>query len=69
MRSYSALTPGGSFQRVVTIRSSMEGTMWQITYGRLARFAAVAPLLCAGITTYSPLRHWNAGPGKKVWSK
>lgn len=25
-----------------------------------------APLLCAGITTYSPLRHWNAGPGRKV---
>ncbi|MEU6319617.1 NAD(P)-dependent alcohol dehydrogenase [Streptomyces sp. NPDC047009] len=25
-----------------------------------------APLLCAGVTTYSPLRHWNAGPGKKV---
>ncbi|BBY78232.1 NADP-dependent alcohol dehydrogenase C 2 [Mycolicibacterium parafortuitum] len=25
-----------------------------------------APLLCAGITTYSPLRHWNAGPGKTV---
>ena len=25
-----------------------------------------APLLCAGITTYSPLKHWNAGPGKKV---
>ena len=28
--------------------------------------AAAAPLLCAGITTYSPLRHWNAGPGKRV---
>jgi len=28
--------------------------------------AAVAPLLCAGITTYSPLRYWNVGPGKKV---
>ena len=28
--------------------------------------ASVAPLLCAGITTYSPLRHWGAGPGKKV---
>ncbi|GAB3959344.1 NAD(P)-dependent alcohol dehydrogenase [Actinoallomurus acanthiterrae] len=28
--------------------------------------AAAAPLLCAGITTYSPLRHWAAGPGKKV---
>ena len=25
-----------------------------------------APLLCAGITTYSPLSHWGAGPGKKV---
>jgi len=30
------------------------------------QLAAVAPLLCAGITTYSPLRHWNVGPGKKV---
>ena len=28
--------------------------------------AAVAPLLCAGITLYSPLKHWKAGPGKKV---
>lgn len=28
--------------------------------------AAVAPLLCAGITTYSPLRHWKVGPGQKV---
>ena len=28
--------------------------------------AAAAPLLCAGITTYSPLRHWKAGPGKRV---
>ena len=28
--------------------------------------AATAPLLCAGITTYSPLKHWHAGPGKKV---
>jgi uncharacterized zinc-type alcohol dehydrogenase-like protein len=27
---------------------------------------AAAPLLCAGITLYSPLKHWNAGPGKKV---
>ncbi|WP_075791840.1 NAD(P)-dependent alcohol dehydrogenase [Massilia putida] len=31
-----------------------------------AQLAAVAPLLCAGITTWSPLRHWNAGPGKTV---
>lgn len=28
--------------------------------------SVAAPILCAGITTYSPLRHWGAGPGKKV---
>jgi alcohol dehydrogenase (NADP+) len=28
--------------------------------------ASAAPLLCAGITVYSPLKHWNAGPGKKI---
>src|SRR5688500_10450961 len=28
--------------------------------------AAAAPLLCAGITTYAPLRRWGAGPGKQV---
>jgi uncharacterized zinc-type alcohol dehydrogenase-like protein len=30
------------------------------------QLAAVAPLLCAGITTYSPLHHWKVGPGMKV---
>lgn len=30
------------------------------------RYPGVAPLLCAGITTYSPLRHWNVGEGSKV---
>src|SRR3546814_550276 len=29
-------------------------------------FEKVAPLLCAGITTYSPLAHWNAGPATRV---
>jgi len=28
--------------------------------------ASAAPLLCAGITTYSPLRHWKVGPGQKA---
>jgi uncharacterized zinc-type alcohol dehydrogenase-like protein len=28
--------------------------------------AVAAPLLCAGITTYSPLKHWNAAPGRKI---
>ena len=31
-----------------------------------ANLAAVAPLLCAGITTYSPLAHWKVGPGQRV---
>jgi uncharacterized zinc-type alcohol dehydrogenase-like protein len=30
------------------------------------KLAAVAPLLCAGITTFSPLKHWKVGPGKRV---
>ena len=30
------------------------------------KLEGVAPLMCAGITLYSPLKHWNAGPGKKV---
>lgn len=29
-------------------------------------YQAAAPLLCAGITTYSPLAHWQAGPGQRV---
>ena len=33
---------------------------------RREELAGVAPLLCAGITTWSPLRHWQVGPGKKV---
>ena len=31
-----------------------------------AKLEAVAPLLCAGITTYSPLRHWKVGKGSRV---
>lgn len=34
--------------------------------GHKDNLAAVAPLLCAGITTYSPLRHWKVGPGQTV---
>jgi len=66
--TYNGATPdapghtlGGYSQRIVVddkfvlkIRHSAE------------QLAAAAPLLCAGITTWSPLRHWNVGPGKKV---
>ena len=38
----------------------------RVSHAEPAQLAAVAPLLCAGITTYSPLSHWKVGPGQKV---
>jgi len=54
-------TLGGYSQRIVV----HERYVLRIRHPE-EQLAAVAPLLCAGITTYSPLKHWNAGPGKKV---
>ena len=54
-------TLGGYAQQIVV----EQRFVLKIRHGE-DQLAAVAPLLCAGITTYSPLRHWNAGPGKKV---
>ncbi|CCG40451.1 NAD(P)-dependent alcohol dehydrogenase [Magnetospirillum molischianum] len=54
-------TLGGYSQRIVV----SEKFVLKIRHPE-EQLAAVAPLLCAGITTYSPLRHWKAGPGKKV---
>ncbi len=54
-------TLGGYSQRIVVD----QGFVLHIRHPG-EQLAAVAPLLCAGITTYSPLRHWKAGPGKKV---
>jgi alcohol dehydrogenase (NADP+) len=54
-------TLGGYSQRIV-VRDKF---VLKITHPH-DQLAAVAPLLCAGITTWSPLRHWNVGPGKKV---
>ncbi|OYD83903.1 NAD(P)-dependent alcohol dehydrogenase [Azospirillum brasilense] len=54
-------TLGGYSQRIVV----HERYVLRITHPE-DQLAAVAPLLCAGITTYSPLKHWKAGPGKKV---
>ena len=59
-RKTKELTKGGYSQRVVVD----EAFVLRIPEGLDP--AAAAPLLCAGITTYSPLRHWKAGPGKKV---
>ncbi|HEY8593042.1 MAG TPA: NAD(P)-dependent alcohol dehydrogenase [Sphingomicrobium sp.] len=54
-------TVGGYSQRIVV----SDRFVLKVTHPQ-NQLAAVAPLLCAGITTWSPLRHWNAGPGKKV---
>ncbi|MGE5547686.1 MAG: NAD(P)-dependent alcohol dehydrogenase [Solirubrobacterales bacterium] len=54
-------TLGGYSQRIVV----SDKFVLKIRHPK-EQLAAVAPLLCAGITTYSPLRHWKAGPGKKV---
>ncbi|AKG36312.1 NAD(P)-dependent alcohol dehydrogenase [Paenibacillus durus] len=53
-------TYGGYSQKIVVT----EGFVVRIP-DRL-NLDVASPLLCAGITTYSPLKHWNAGPGKKV---
>lgn len=55
-----ANTYGGYSQQVVV----KEGFVCGIPEG--IELDVAAPLLCAGITTYSPLKRWNAGPGKKV---
>jgi alcohol dehydrogenase (NADP+) len=54
-------TLGGYSQRIVVD----EHFVFEIAHGE-DQLAAVAPLLCAGITTYSPLKRWGAGPGRKV---
>ena len=54
-------TLGGYAQRIVVD----ESFVLRVSHPE-DQLAAAAPLLCAGITLYSPLRHWQAGPGKKV---
>ncbi|WP_019833040.1 NAD(P)-dependent alcohol dehydrogenase [Sphingomonas sp. PR090111-T3T-6A] len=66
--TYNGATPdapghtlGGYSQRIVV----SDKFVLKISHPQ-EQLAAAAPLLCAGITTWSPLRHWKAGPGKKV---
>ena len=55
-----SITQGGYSTHIVVVEDFVLSVPESIPY------EAAAPLLCAGITTYSPLAHWNAGPGKKV---
>ncbi|MGP3756847.1 NAD(P)-dependent alcohol dehydrogenase [Streptomyces sp. IBSNAI001] len=66
IRTYNCLdrsgqyTQGGYSEKIVVD----EGYVLRIPDG--IPLESAAPLLCAGITLYSPLRHWKAGPGVKV---
>jgi len=57
---YGDLTQGGYSNNIVTDEHFVHRVSPKLNP------AGVAPLLCAGITTYSPLRHWKVGPNKKV---
>jgi uncharacterized zinc-type alcohol dehydrogenase-like protein len=54
------VTLGGYSERVVVDESFV------VRIPESLPLANAAPLMCAGITVYSPLRHWGAGPGKRV---
>jgi uncharacterized zinc-type alcohol dehydrogenase-like protein len=56
----NASTHGGYSQKIVV------DSHFVLKVPANLNLAAVAPLLCAGITTWSPLRHWNVGKGTKV---
>lgn len=58
----SGLPTYGGYSNSIVVR---ENYVLHVTHPE-SDLAAVAPLLCAGITLWSPLRHWQAGPGKKV---
>ncbi|WP_213773755.1 NAD(P)-dependent alcohol dehydrogenase [Bradyrhizobium sp. dw_78] len=59
-RDSEQLTFGGYSEQIVVDEHFV------VKIPKTMNLKAVAPLLCAGITTYSPLRHWKVGPGQKV---
>ncbi len=60
-RYYDGTPTNGGYSTAVVVN---ENFVLAIPEG--IELSAAAPLLCAGITLYSPLKNWNAGPGKKV---
>jgi alcohol dehydrogenase (NADP+) len=60
-KDYDGTPTYGGYAKHIVVRAD-----YAFTVSDKLDLAATAPLLCAGITTYSPLRHWKVGPGKKV---
>jgi uncharacterized zinc-type alcohol dehydrogenase-like protein len=59
-KTLGGVTYGGYSQSIVVDEAFV------LSVSEKVDLAGTAPLLCAGITTYSPMRHWNVGPGQKV---
>ena len=59
-RKTGEITQGGYSEKIVV------DERFVLRIPQNLELSGVAPLLCAGITTYSPLRHWKVGPGQKV---
>lgn len=62
VEAQTGLPTYGGYSDFIVVRESF---VFRIRH-KEADLPAVAPLLCAGVTLWSPLRHWNAGPGKKI---
>jgi uncharacterized zinc-type alcohol dehydrogenase-like protein len=60
-KDYDGTPTFGGYAKHIVVRAD-----YAFTVSDKLDLAATAPLLCAGITTYSPLRNWKVGPGKKV---
>jgi uncharacterized zinc-type alcohol dehydrogenase-like protein len=68
LQTYNGYVNGGALNTYGGYSSSItvnESYVLAIRH-KESQLAAVAPLLCAGVTTWSPLKHWNIGPGKRV---
>jgi len=59
-RKHSGITYGGFSQNIVVVEN------YVLHVPKTLDLASAAPILCAGITVYSPLKHWNAGSGKNI---
>jgi alcohol dehydrogenase (NADP+) len=64
--TYNSKTPDGGITYGGYANNIVVDEAFVLTIPAALDLAAAAPLLCAGITTYSPLKHWKVGPGQKV---
>ncbi|MGL4305630.1 MAG: NAD(P)-dependent alcohol dehydrogenase [Mycobacteriaceae bacterium] len=66
VQTYNSFQPDGSITQGGYATSIVVTEKFVVSIPDGLKLDEAAPLLCAGITLYSPLKHWGAGPGKKV---